>query len=167
MLGEQVFDISSGLGIGTSPSALIAHGIATTIVEIDPVVHQYASRYFHLPQNHISVIRDAVSYVKELQGAAKDRGKYDYIIHDVFTGGAEPIELFTKEFLEGLSYLLNAEGVIAIVSLVRFQRPMTRYLIQPELRRRSTARVCVACCAYSSVGVPQMPPVSRGAGTGR
>lgn len=121
---EQAFDNSSGLGIGTSPSALIAHGIETTIVEIDPVVHQYASQYFHLPQNHIPVIRDAVSFVKELQGSAQDRGKYDYIIHDVFTGGAEPIELFTKEFLEGLSYLLNPEGVIAIVSLAKFQHSM-------------------------------------------
>ena len=113
---EQAFDISSGLGIGTSPSALIAHGIATTIVEIDPVVHQYASQYFHLPQSHTPVIRDAVSFVEELQNSEHDRGKYDYIIHDVFTGGAEPIELFTKEFLEGLSYLLNPDGVIAIVS---------------------------------------------------
>ena len=121
---EQAFDNSSGLGIGTSPSALIAHGIATTIVEIDPVVHQYASQYFHLPQNHISVIRDAVSFVEELQGSAQDRGKYDYIIHDVFTGGAEPIELFTKEFLEGLSYLLNPEGVIAVVGLAKFQHSM-------------------------------------------
>ena len=94
-------------------------------MEIDPVVHQYASQYFHLPQKHISVIRDAVSFVNELQGSAQDRGKYNYIIHDVFTGGAEPIELFTKEFLEGLSYLLNPEGVIAIVSLVDLQLTMT------------------------------------------
>ena len=85
-------------------------------MEIDPVVHQYASQYFHLPQNHTSVIRDAVSFVQELQDSEQDRGKYDYIVHDVFTGGAEPIELFTKEFLEGLSFLLNADGVIAIVS---------------------------------------------------
>ena len=29
--------------------------------------------------------------------------------------GAEPIELFTQEFLEGLSNLLKPDGVIAIV----------------------------------------------------
>lgn len=44
------------------------------------------------------------------------RNKYDYVIHDVFTGGAEPIELFTLEFLAGLSNLLKRDGVIAIVS---------------------------------------------------
>ncbi|KAL8635183.1 MAG: hypothetical protein Q9228_007303, partial [Teloschistes exilis] len=32
-----------GLGIGTTPSALIAHGISTTILEIDPVVHDFAT----------------------------------------------------------------------------------------------------------------------------
>lgn len=41
---------------------------------------------------------------------------YDYMIHDVFTGGAEPIELFTLEFLVGLSDLLKWDGVIAIVN---------------------------------------------------
>ena len=39
---------------------------------------------------------------------------YDYIVHDVFTGGAEPIELFTQEFLTGLRDLLTPEGTIAI-----------------------------------------------------
>jgi len=35
----------SGLGIGTTPSALMSHGIETTIVEIDPVVHEFATKY--------------------------------------------------------------------------------------------------------------------------
>ena len=39
-----------------------------------------------------------------------------YAVDDVFTGGAEPIELFTYEFLQGLSNLLTSDGVIAIVS---------------------------------------------------
>ena len=39
---------------------------------------------------------------------------YDYIVHDVFTGGAEPTALFTLEFLQGLEKLLNDDGVVAI-----------------------------------------------------
>lgn len=113
---RQTVDVASGLGIGTSPSALIGHGIQTTIVEIDPVVHQYATQYFNLPTNHTAVIQDAVTFVDRLHRTRQDGGKYDYIIHDVFTGGAEPLELFTKEFLEALSYLLAPDGVIAIVS---------------------------------------------------
>ncbi|KZF22979.1 S-adenosyl-L-methionine-dependent methyltransferase [Xylona heveae TC161] len=101
-----------GLGIGTTPSALVAHGINTTTVEIDPLVHEYAEHYFGLPLNHTTVIQDAMAFVEESN--AKSTIHYDYIIHDVFTGGAEPIELFTHEFLLGLSSLLKPSGVIAI-----------------------------------------------------
>lgn len=103
----------SGLGVGTTPGAFVAHGIDTTVVEIDPVVHEFASKYFTLPTNHTAVIDDAVSYTKSL--AEDTDSRFDYIVHDVFTGGAEPIPLFTLEFLQGLDALLKPEGVIAIV----------------------------------------------------
>ena len=121
----------SGLGIGTTPSALIYHGINTTVVEIDPMIHRLALDHFKLPRNHTAYIEDATTFVKngvvemaqEIQsmpadskGTAKVRpGRYDYIVHDVFTGGAEPVELFTEAFLRGLSFLLRPDGVIAIV----------------------------------------------------
>lgn len=107
---------SSGLGIGTTPAALIEHGIDTTIVEIDPVVYDFAQKYFSLPKNHVAVIADAVSYTAELVQTSQ---KYDYIIHDVFTGGAEPLELFTVEFIQDLSAILKPGGVIAIVSTLQ------------------------------------------------
>jgi spermidine synthase len=91
----------------------MAHGIDTTIVEIDPVVYDFAIRYFGLPQDHTVVIADAVSYAAK---AVQMRREYDYIIHDVFTGGAEPVDLFTLEFIQDLSSLLKPNGVIAIVS---------------------------------------------------
>ncbi|KAL8730579.1 MAG: hypothetical protein Q9181_004618, partial [Wetmoreana brouardii] len=99
-----------GLGIGTTPSALVAHGIKTTVVEIDPVVHNFATRYFNLPSNHTSVIQDATTFVD----SEKKKNSYKYIIHDVFTGGAEPLDLFTQEFLQGLNAMLKSGGVIAI-----------------------------------------------------
>jgi len=45
---------------------------------------------------------------------ARHAAQYDYIIHDVFTGGAEPAALFTGEFLAQLSDLLAPTGTIAI-----------------------------------------------------
>ncbi|KAL9122301.1 MAG: hypothetical protein Q9187_001149 [Circinaria calcarea] len=105
-----------GLGVGTTPAALIAHGIATTTVEIDPVVHEFATLYFDLPKNHTSIIEDAVMFVARVQAAGSRRFSYNYIIHDVFTGGAEPADLFTQEFIQGLSDLLKRDGVIAIAS---------------------------------------------------
>jgi len=90
----------------------MAHGIQTTIVEIDPVVHHFAMKYFALSPRHTAIIQDAVSYAAAL---ARTDDKYDYIVHDVFTGGAEPIELFTFEFLQDLHSILKPGGVIAIV----------------------------------------------------
>ncbi|KAJ5381632.1 uncharacterized protein N7496_004060 [Penicillium cataractarum] len=101
-----------GLGIGTTPAAFMKHGIETTVVEIDPVVHKYATQYFNLPSNHIAAIEDATQFVKRAKKSSSPQ--YDYIIHDVFTGGAEPAELFTYEFLTDLSSLLKDDGVIAI-----------------------------------------------------
>lgn len=104
--------LNIGLGIGTTPSALIAHGIDTTIVEIDPLVYDYAVKYFGLPANHTAQIEDAVSYTARTAGHSPE--SFDYIIHDVFTGGAEPIPLFTLEFLQSLHTLLKPDGVVAI-----------------------------------------------------
>jgi spermidine synthase len=78
------------------------------------MVHEFATVYFDLPHNHTSIIGDATEVVNDMQ-SSKTGKKYDYIIHDVFTGGAEPIELFTLEFLTDLSNLLTGNGVIAIV----------------------------------------------------
>lgn len=104
--------LSSGLGIGTTPTALAAHGVRTTVVEIDPAVDILARRHFDLPDQVESVIEDAADFVESAVGRGH---KYDYIVHDVFTGGAEPVELFTTEFFYRLRSLLEEEGVIAIV----------------------------------------------------
>lgn len=80
------------------------------------MVHQFATDYFHLPRNHTAVIRDAVAFVAETTVSAPK--SFDYIVHDVFTGGAEPTALFTYEFLKGLEGLMKDEGAIAIVSLL-------------------------------------------------
>ncbi|KAF2867405.1 S-adenosyl-L-methionine-dependent methyltransferase [Massariosphaeria phaeospora] len=101
-----------GLGIGTAPNAMIGYGINTTIVELDPVVHHYATKYFDLSSNHNAVIDDAVQYVHTK--SKTNPGSFNYIIHDVFTGGAEPVYLFTQEFIRGLSDLLTDDGAVAI-----------------------------------------------------
>ncbi|KIX93682.1 uncharacterized protein Z520_10588 [Fonsecaea multimorphosa CBS 102226] len=104
--------LNIGLGIGTAPSALIHHGVNTTVMELDPVVHEFAIKYFNFPHNHSYYIGDAIHAVTTANSTEAD--SYDYIIHDVFTGGAEPVELFTMEFLWGLHMLLKPDGVIAI-----------------------------------------------------
>ncbi|KAK4141124.1 polyamine aminopropyltransferase [Dichotomopilus funicola] len=117
-----------GLGIGTTPAALIAHGIDTTVVELDPVVHRFASQYFQLPSNHTAVIEDAVTYTSRT-AADESEPRFDYIIHDVFTGGAEPIALFTLEFLQNLHALLKPNGVVAINYAGDFALPPPRIVV--------------------------------------
>ncbi|KAE8152040.1 S-adenosyl-L-methionine-dependent methyltransferase [Aspergillus avenaceus] len=116
--GEPRIDANSkalviGLGVGTTPAALITHGIDTTIVEIDPIVHKYASKYFGLPSDHVAALEDATVFVDRAL-KTPEPVQYDYIVHDVFTGGAEPVDLFTIEFFENLNSLLKHDGVIAI-----------------------------------------------------
>lgn len=114
-----------GLGIGTAPKALIGHGINTTIVELDPAVHALATDYFSLPSNHTAVLTDAIAWVisqahpappsdEEPTLPTPEIKQYDYLIHDVFTGGAEPLPLFTASFLSSLRSLLKPNGVAAL-----------------------------------------------------
>ncbi|KAF2279581.1 S-adenosyl-L-methionine-dependent methyltransferase [Westerdykella ornata] len=116
-----------GLGAGTAPNALISHNITTTIVELDPVVHHFASKYFDLSPNHHAVLADAVQYVADESLARPS--SYNYIIHDVFTGGAEPVHLFTREFLSGLKRLLKDDGVVAINYAGDLSLPSTRLVL--------------------------------------
>ncbi|KAI4716225.1 spermine/spermidine synthase [Aureobasidium sp. EXF-10727] len=124
---EEKSALVVGLGIGTAPKALIAHGIDTTVVELDPKVHEYATKYFDLPTNHIAVLEDAVAWVQNASTTAIKQ--YDYIIHDVFTGGAEPLPLFTDRFLGNLRSLLTPNGVVAVNYAGDLADPSTKQII--------------------------------------
>ena len=142
----------SGYGIGTTPTALDAHGIATTIVEIDPVVYKLGMKWFSHPKHHTAVLEDAVTWVHREQAkvlasvALSAYQKFDYIVHDVFTGGAEPVELFTVEFIQGLSDLLADDGKIAIV---RACQPPQNYRIEMSVETDRFTELCRRSPAFS------------------
>lgn len=104
------------MGIGTAVNGLISHGVETEVVELDPVVYQYAKDYFGLKPNHTAYIENALSFVKRESNKKQEKKQYEFILHDVFTGGAVPAGLFTSEFFTELRTLLTDDGVIAIVS---------------------------------------------------
>ncbi|PHH87573.1 hypothetical protein CDD83_8674 [Cordyceps sp. RAO-2017] len=139
-----------GLGVGTTPSALVTHGINTTVVEIDPVVHEFAARYFDLRENNPPVLEDAVSYTSDLAATAPE--SYDYIIHDVFTGGAEPVDLFTLEFLQGLAALLKPDGVIAINYAGDLNLPAPKIIVRTIGHVFPTCRIFREVAAGAGVG---------------
>ena len=96
-------------------------------------MHDFATKYFELPTNHTKVIANAVTWAAE-QAKAKPES-YDYIVHDVFTGGAEPTALFTYEFLQDLNTLLKEDGSIAIVRYLYHVQVIMQLMVS-ELRRR-------------------------------
>lgn len=104
--------LAIGLGVGTSVDALIRHGVQTDIVELDPAVYRYAGEYFGLSSNHTAYLEDAISFVKT-RGPER-QGTYDFVLHDVFTGGAVPAGLFTREFFRGLERMMKDDGVVAV-----------------------------------------------------
>ncbi|KAH6610606.1 hypothetical protein Trco_000626 [Trichoderma cornu-damae] len=128
-----------GLGIGTTPSALVSHGIETTVVEIDPAVYDFAHRYFELRENHPAVIEDAVKYTS--RAANETEEVYDYIVHDVFTGGAEPVNLFTLEFFQDLYTLLKPDGVIAINYAGDLLLPAPKAIVRTILHKFPSCRL--------------------------
>merc|ERR1711974_64931 len=93
-------------------TGLEGHGLKTTVVEIDPAVSEYARSYFGCPKPSGGILTmDARRFF------ADNTGKYQYIVHDVFTGGALPIKLFTSEAWKDVKRALAPQGVLAVQPL--------------------------------------------------
>ncbi|GAA6048483.1 hypothetical protein JCM3770_003780 [Rhodotorula araucariae] len=154
-----------GLGAGLSARALAQHGINLTIVEIDPVVYAYARDYFGVSDVSAGevVLQDAVKWVAEQEGSGK---LFDYIVHDVFTGGAVPAALFTLPFLTRLAALLHPSGVLALNFAGTLSSPSSRAILRTILAAFTLPPSSGACRAIEDV--PQTAaagPQHPGAGT--
>jgi len=110
----------SGLGTGISTGALIRHGINTTIVELDPAVYDAARTYFGLPDPgegnvHIQDARRWVFQHARALSEGTTNKKFDIVIHDLFSGGGVPADLFTKQFWTALKSIIDEEAVVVVV----------------------------------------------------
>ena len=119
----------SGVGVGIALDAFISHGLHTTAVEIDPAVYRFAQKYFALSKPDEVYLEDARKWVSSRATARRqllqhggnpniDDTRYDFVLHDCFSGGGVPPHLFTIEFWEDLKQLLDPTGVIAVVRLI-------------------------------------------------
>ncbi|SCV69725.1 BQ2448_1119 [Microbotryum intermedium] len=96
---------------GLIARSLEQHGIVTSLVEIDPVVYQYARDHFGVKNVRGEIaLEDALEFLSRRQG----QETYDYIIHDVFTGGTVPISLFTMKAWALVQSSLTVNGLVAI-----------------------------------------------------
>lgn len=108
----------------------------TTVVEIDPVVYKFARQYFELSEPDEVYLEDARQWVhgRALAQASNElapQPKFDFVVHDCFSGGGVPGHIFTREFWEELKTLVHEDGIVAVVrtSLSRFMYrddPLTR-----------------------------------------
>lgn len=112
----------SGLGTGIATSAFMRHKIVTTIVEIDVNVYDAAKTYFGLPPHEADKvhIKDGRSFVARRARGIEETELYDYVIHDLFSGGGVPAHMFTLEFWQDLEKLVKADGIVAVVSLLQY-----------------------------------------------
>ncbi|TFY60680.1 hypothetical protein EVJ58_g4995 [Rhodofomes roseus] len=140
---EQENALVIGLGVGTSASALMRHNISTTIVEIDEAVYDAARKYFALPEPEPSklILADARKWLRERtddaakEAEAQELGQgantelYDYVVHDVFSGGSLPTLLFTKDFWNSTSKVMKPDGVLAVNFAGELVSPSSRAII--------------------------------------
>lgn len=94
--------------MGITAKSLHKFGVNVTAIEIDPVVHEFAQKYFGLPQLKV-FYKDGRAFIEE------SAEKWDYIIHDVFTGGSVPSHLFTMEMWSAVKERLSQDGVVVVV----------------------------------------------------
>lgn len=100
-----------GLGGGHVARDLKTAGIATDTIEIDPEVAYAAQKYFDFKPTGAFIVGDARYEIKRLHSLRK---RYDFIMHDCFTGGSEPTHLLSREMLAELRGLLNSGGILAL-----------------------------------------------------
>ncbi|GIX22581.1 MAG: spermidine synthase [Gammaproteobacteria bacterium] len=97
-----------GLGAGHLLRAFDARGMVSDAIEIDPAVVEAARDFFDLRVSGRLIVGDARYQVRRLEGP------YDLIVHDCFTGGAEPIHMLSREMLLELERLLAPGGVLVL-----------------------------------------------------
>ncbi|KXS10139.1 hypothetical protein M427DRAFT_37788 [Gonapodya prolifera JEL478] len=109
-----------GLGPGTAAKGLASFGVKVDAVEVDPAVVDMARRFFSLDSANVSVkVRDG----REFLGRAP-KGVYDYVAHDVFTGGDAPGNLATVEALLSVRRVMKRDGVLTLNTVVVSPSPM-------------------------------------------
>ncbi|KAK3846320.1 MAG: hypothetical protein J3R72DRAFT_434624 [Linnemannia gamsii] len=113
---ETVLQI--GLGVGVASGSLIQHGLLVDVVEIDPAVFDFATEYFDWPAPNEKFIQDGRQFIRNAP-----EGKYDYVIHDVFTGGGVPPSLFSLEALHDIQRIMRPDGVLAL-NMVGSENPI-------------------------------------------
>lgn len=97
-----------GLGGGIVAQALHDHGCAVDALELDSAVARFAAAHFGVSGPRV-IVTDALKWLKSAPDSA-----YDYVVHDVFTGGAVPASLYSIDTFRLIRRTLRPDGVLAL-----------------------------------------------------
>lgn len=113
--GSEGRALCIGLGIGVVANALHALGSHVDAVEIDPAVAFYAREYFHFRPENLHV-EDAQKFLESARSFVYegDMAPYDYVVHDVFTGGTVPLNLFSVDTFSAVQDVMAQDGVLVV-----------------------------------------------------
>lgn len=100
--------LAIGLGAGIVPMWFEKMGITTDVVDINPYVVEAARRYFDFTTTGEVVVGDARAFL------ATAKGKYDYVILDVFNGDATPSHVLSIEALRLLKERMTGQGILTV-----------------------------------------------------
>ncbi|KAJ3162835.1 hypothetical protein HDU86_003810 [Geranomyces michiganensis] len=115
-----------GLGIGASTRMLVSYSdVKVDLVELDPVVVSFARQHFDLPSPNSVHIGDGRAFLD-----SAPHGTYDFVLHDVFTGGLVPGRLFSFEALSAVRRVLRPDGILALNFVGTLDSPGTRTLLK-------------------------------------
>ncbi|KAG2179251.1 hypothetical protein INT43_002101 [Umbelopsis isabellina] len=98
-----------GLGCGISTNGLIKHGVSVDVVELDPVVYYMARDYFDLEQPNTVHLENGREFLQRV-----DQDTYDFVLHDIFTGGSVAPKMFSLELLQLVKHALKPNGILAM-----------------------------------------------------
>lgn len=92
-------------------------------LELDPAVYHAARTYLNLGQPHEVVLEDGLQVVTDrahrLRNMSRDDVELsDLVIHDCFTGGSVPAELFTVDFWNDLALSMKPDGILVVVRAI-------------------------------------------------
>ncbi|KAL1921313.1 uncharacterized protein VTP21DRAFT_11029 [Calcarisporiella thermophila] len=108
-ISDKETALQIGLGIGIASKGLIEQDVEVDVVEIDAAVYDAARRYFEFPEPRAAYIEDGRKFIERTPNQT-----YDYVLHDVFTGGSVPASLFSVEALQEMKRTLKEDGVLAL-----------------------------------------------------
>ncbi|KAJ2030288.1 hypothetical protein IWW57_001262 [Coemansia sp. S610] len=141
-----------GLGIGVAARSLHEQGVRVDVVELDPAVYRAAVDFFGLPRSlHGVYLQDGRRFIDDAADAS-----YDYIVHDVFTGGSVPAVLFSQSAVAQLSRILAPRGVLAMNYVGTLSDTRTMHHVAHTLRSAFAHVRCFAESTKDPVGVTNM-----------